>query len=67
MDDKYVVLFEKVITENMRLTETMEGYNNEQRKMLQELAFKRATSSIQGLKEQAEKDLGRSQSRNSVL
>ena len=25
MDDKYVVLLEKVITENMRLKETMEG------------------------------------------
>jgi len=35
--------------------------------MLRELAFKMATSSIHELKEQAEKDLGRSQSRNSVV
>ena len=40
MDDQHVVLLEKLITENMRLGEVIETRDNEQRKMIQELAAK---------------------------
>ncbi|XP_068710422.1 uncharacterized protein [Montipora foliosa] len=40
MEDQYVVLLEKVLTENRRLREAIEARDNEQRNMLQELASK---------------------------
>lgn len=48
MEDQYVVLLEKVVAENVRLREAMEARDNEQRRMLGELASKIESSNNSG-------------------
>ena len=45
MDDRYVVLLEKVIAENIRSRKGIKTRDSEQRNMIQELASKMASSS----------------------
>lgn len=48
MEDQYVVLLERVVAENVRLREAMEARDDEQRRMLGELASKIESSNNSG-------------------
>ena len=45
MEDQYVVLVERVVTENVRLREELEACDNEQKRILAELGAKTESSS----------------------
>ena len=44
MEDQYVVLVERVVTENVRLREELEACDNEQKRILAELGAKTESS-----------------------